>query len=556
MAAAVSFATPAQAQVPSSAEPSRVGGQIAPMPTTQLPEIGGKIETGGTITAPPGAENVQLVLNGVEIEGQSIYDPVVLSAAYSNMIGKTVTLADVFGIADRLTAKYRNDGYILTQVIVPPQTIDDGRIKLRVVEGYVDQIFFQGNKRGNSSWLEGFAKKIKAAKPLNAKTLERYVLLINDLPGLQARAVLSPSPDKPGASDITIVVEQKLIDGFSQIDNRGTYFLGPLQVNAGVRINNLIGLYEGLNMQVVFAPDNWVDDKPELAFYSFTWQQPLNREGTVLSIGGSFTETHPEYTLTPFDVDGIAKAINVELSHPFIRSRSMNLFTSLKFNFLNTHRNDNLATGGADDRLRVLRAGGTFQFADSLLGINTLTGEVSQGLDVLNASQKPGTFPTRALGEPEFFKVTAEVSRVQRITQHLEAYFAAAGQYSAHALLASEEFGVGGASFGSAYDNSEITGENGFAGRFEMRLNNPVSFQPFLNNYQFYGFTDGGQVYDRDNATPKARKRSLVSAGGGLRLDLNEHFSGSFEVAVPLTAPVATELDKDPRYFGAVSARF
>lgn len=553
MTAATLVASQAYAQpVPSSAEASRAGGQIAPMQTQMLPEVGTKIQTGGAVTAPAGADKVKLVLKSLAVEGQTVYDEVQIRAVYDQMIGTTITLADVFGIADRLTAKYRNDGYILTQVIVPPQTIDGGHVKLRVVEGFVENVTIQGATRANPGWLEGYAAKLRAQKPLNSKALERYVLLINDLAGMNARAVLSPSKT-PGATDITLVVDQKPFDAFFQIDNRGTRFLGPLQLNAGVRFNNALGLYEGLNFQGVVTPDGMWSDR-ELTYGAFTWQQPLNHEGTRLSTTVSITDTNPGFTLTPFDVEGDAKAVNLDLTHPFIRSRNKNLYGTLKFNLLNSERTDNIPGGGAEDRLRVLRAGGTFQFTDSFLGVNTLSAEASKGLDFLNASDAGDARLTRALGDPQFFKMNAEVSRTQRITNIFEAFLSATGQLSSDTLLASEEFGVGGANYGSAYDNSEITGEDGFAARFELRANNPVTLP--VNLLQIYGFVDGGQVNDPDNAVVRDRRRSLVSAGGGARLNLDDRFAGTLELAVPMTADVQTEGDDNPRLFATITGKF
>ena len=129
-------AAPAFAQaVPGSADATRVGGQIAPL-RTQADMVSGVpvVSSGGVNAAPEGADQITLVLKEVKIEGMTAYDEMAAEAVYRDMLDKTVTLADVFAIADRLTAKYRNDGYILTQVILPPQEIDGGVVRLQVVE--------------------------------------------------------------------------------------------------------------------------------------------------------------------------------------------------------------------------------------------------------------------------------------------------------------------------------------------------------------------------------------------------------------------------------------
>ena len=67
---AISSQAYAQA-VPSSAEASRVGGQIAPMSTTSSAAIGGKVSAGGALVAPKGAEKVKFTLKAVKVEGQT-----------------------------------------------------------------------------------------------------------------------------------------------------------------------------------------------------------------------------------------------------------------------------------------------------------------------------------------------------------------------------------------------------------------------------------------------------------------------------------------------------
>ncbi len=544
----------AMAQVPSSAEPSRVQQQIPTLEQQLAPSVGGAgVVTGAQIIeAPAGSEKITFVLTALSIDGMTVYQDKDIAPLYRDKIGQTISLADVYGIAQRLTAKYRNDGYVLTQVVVPEQTIDGGRVRLRVVEGFVDDVRIEGETRGSLEFLQGFAEKIRNQKPLNAKSLERYVLLMNDLPGVTARAVLSPSATTLGATSVVIIVEQKPFDLFGQIDNRGTRYLGPMQMNAGTRINSLLGLYEGISLQAASAFSDL--DDPEMKHIAAGWAQPLNAEGTRLSLSGSVTTTDPGYTLSQFDIKGTARAVNAELFHPFIRTRNDNLFGTLRFNYLNSERSDNLGLGDTVDRLRVLRLGGTYQFSDALIGFNTINAEASQGIDVLGASNVGDANMTRAGGDPRFFKVTMEASRLQRLTSVFDAFVSVSGQHSSDTLLASEEFGVGGTNYGSAYDPSEITGEHGVAARAEVRANNLIHLP--VNMFQLYGFYDIGKVWDEDAVLVEDRQRSLSSTGLGFRSTVTDNLAATFEVAVPLTRDVGTEGDKGTRFFGTLTGRF
>jgi hemolysin activation/secretion protein len=63
----------------------------------------------------------------------------VLQARADTYTGREITGNDILELASSLTAMYRNAGYILSLVVVPPQSLSDGTLTLRVVEGYIDR---------------------------------------------------------------------------------------------------------------------------------------------------------------------------------------------------------------------------------------------------------------------------------------------------------------------------------------------------------------------------------------------------------------------------------
>lgn len=538
----------ALAVVPGSVEPSRAPKQLSPIQEAPKTEGAGTVSARAALSAPAGAENVKLKLAHIEIEGMTAYAEADVSSLWRDRLGQTITLADVYGIANQLTAKYRNEGYILTQVVVPPQTIDGGKIKYRVVEGVVDNVRIEGNTNGSLDTLQPYMNKIRAARPFNSKTMERYLLLINDLPGISAKAVLSPSKTV-GATDIVIVVERKPYDIFLQADNRGSRFLGPFQLNSSVRFNNPFGNYEGINLQYATAPFGG-----ELNYGNISYIQPVGSEGTKLTVGARLSRTLPGFSLSALDVRGLAQSVDLEAMHPFIRSRNENLSATLRFNYLDSTRKDNTGGHRTTDRISALRLGTLFQIVDSFTGINSFAAEISKGIKLFNAASGADPNTSRPGADGTFFKGTAEISRLQRLMQHLDLFISGTAQWSNDRLLASEQFGVGGISYGSAYDNSEITGDQGIAMRTELRWNEPLKTN--LKSVQLYGFHDVGKVYDPGNTVPDDRIRSVASAGAGLRVSFDKTFSGSFEYAAPLTRRVQTSHDAKPRLFGTLTARF
>lgn len=550
---------PVMAQVESAtgtADPSRVEGQIqqpdlAPQvsPQTEIQDL-------RAINAPAGAENIHFVLNDINVEGASAYTPDDLRSVYTGQVGQTISLADVYDIANKMTLKYRNAGYILTQVVVPQQTIDDGNVTLQVVEGFVSNVSVRKQDESapiNTALIESYAAGIKTGGPLNARDLERQLLLINDLPGVNARSILSPSAT-PGGADLLIVLDYDPIDGLISADNFGSRYLGPVQLGAAATLNSFLGQNEAISGQVVMAPQSWY----ELAYGAVSYEMPVGPYGTKVRLSGSITDTEPGYDLKEFDVEGRAYLLNVGVTHPFIRSRSENLYGRLNFDWRRVESENNIEPT-RKDRLSVLRAGSRYQFMDTIFsaGANTVDLELSKGLGILGASDEGDANMTRANGDPQFTKLEGEVQRLQRITGSVNLLVAARGQISSNALLSSEEFGVGGFGFGRGYDPSEITGDEGVAAKVELQWQNPVSLESsFVENYQLYGFYDVGRVWN-DDATAAAQKRdSLASAGAGVRFDLNYDMEGGFAVAVPLTREVATQGDHDPKFYLNLSKRF
>lgn len=541
------------------ASPGRVEGQI--LEPEFSPRISPQIEIRETqiAEAPAGAENVVFQLTGVNITGMSVYSSSDVSGIYNNRVGTQITLADVYGMAADLTRRYRNDGYILTQVIVPPQTIEDGSIQIQVVEGFIDNINVRGASEGESSLglVRTYASRVRSDSALNSGDLERSLLLINDLPGVSARAILSPSPSQTGAANLDVIVERDRFEGEVGIDNYGTRFLGPVQLSGAASANSLLGMNERITGQAVWGIDT-SDQLKELAYLSLLYDQPVLDNGTIFSAFGSYTNTEPGFRLDQFDVKGYARRTYLQLAHPFIRSREFNLTGRGMFDYNDvTTKNNLIGVPTLDDRIRAFRTGVNIDFLDDLMGVafNSLDLQYSRGLDIFNATDGNDADVSRPGAESDFNKFNITAQRLQRLTGSFNLLLGVNGQLSDGPLFSSEEYGLGGANFGRGYDSSEVIGDSGYAGTIELQWNNPVYVDENVD-YQLYGFFDAGRVFDRDTAIQSLETETLTSTGVGVRSDFASGMSAGAMVAFPLNQVPQTQNDKDPRFYFNFSQSF
>ena len=498
---------------------------------------------------PDELEKVKFVLKRLFIKGTTIYDKRDLKSIYKKFLRKELTLRHIYEIAQQITNKYRNDGYILSKAIVPPQKIHDGAVHIQVIEGYIDKVKIQGPVRGPRKLLNAYQKKILKSRPLRSLVLERYLLLIDDLPGVTAKSVLTPSEVNPGATSLTLVLTDKAFEGYVATDNRGSEFNGPYEFSSGVTANSLLGGYGRTGITGVVTSQT-----EELFFLNAFYDLPVSREGTRLFFSGSLSRSEPGSSLQRFDVEGDSSTIALRLTHPFIRSRGENLTGHFGFTVRNSTTNT-LGSLDSEDRLRVMELGIAYDFADEYRGINLLRFNLGQGLNMFDATEPGSSNLSRTLGKSNFTKLTGDVMRLQNLAPGWALLGAASWQYSLDKLLASEEFGVGGAQYGRAYDSSEITGDQGLVFKVELQKALRPEWE-YLSDLQLYGFMDYGAVWNKVKTSTGAKNQSRTSMGLGMRFNLTDSISGYAELDKPISDNVAAEGNKDPRFFFSLSKKF
>jgi hemolysin activation/secretion protein len=506
--------------------------------------------------APESAANIPLQIETLTLTGVTVYRPAELEEYWQDRVGKPGTLGDLFTIAAAITARYRNDGYVLSRAVVPAQEIEDGKVEIRVVEGYVAQVIFEGND-DRPDVLRATGERITDAKPVRISDLERYLLLLGDQPGVTVSSVLKPSIDQTGGADLIITIERDLAQNFATLDSRGTRYVGPIQFTAGSRINSLFGLGDQTFIRGITTPlfPN------ELMAFDLNNQQMLNEDGTTLGLNLNFAEAHPGFTLKPFNLTSDASTIAFVLAHPFIRSRVENLRVNLQL-VANQYRTDfNVAGAGSAlllrDNIRSVRVAATYETIDRFSGANLAAIQFSQGLDIFGATKSGSPNLSRFLGRSDYSKLNFDLSRAQSLGEGWTLIGAATAQTAFTSLLASEQFGLGGSTFLRAYDPSDIIGDSGIGAKFELQHNEqPKTW--YLQSYDTYGYLDLGRTQNLKTQPGEKSSDAGISLGLGTRFTLTEWSNGYLEVSQPIMRGVTTEGTHDhfPRVFFALIAKF
>jgi hemolysin activation/secretion protein len=536
-------------------EPGRIEQRFVPPPA---PKAGVTIHQGLESTLPPDqAEKVVLKLRAIRIEGNTAFTDAELRDLFADQIGKKITLRDIFRIAAEITARYGKAGYTLSRAIVPPQDFNQSgaTVTIRIIEGYVDKVVWPEGISRYRDLFSSYAEKIIAERPVRVQTIERYLLLANDLPGLRFSSKLRASDQNPAASTLEVALEDE--DHFSLllgVDNRGTEGSGPFQPSAVATASNLLGLHEEFKFGYIAAGPQEHSNREELDYLTFGYHQVLSSEGLAFDVAGNASWGKPgtsdllllDYQTDSLNVSGI-------MSYPLIRTRNTNLTGRVAFDWKNSE-SDFLGTLSTKDRLRIVRGELEFDHADEGNGVNQAILTLSQGIDGLGSTENGNPLASRSNGRVDFTKATLQLSRTQNLGGGNSAYVVGFGQLAANPLLSSQECGYGGGWIGRSFEPSVVTGDHCALLLGELRHDFNVETLG-LSRLQFYSFADYGSVWNIGAPLGTAKHDEGASAGGGLRLGW-KHLDADFQAAYQLDRPNSIAVKHRVGFFFDISARF
>lgn len=523
---------PATAQ-PAVVQPSGPGGALpqgSPIPRvlpTPAPSVSPGLPLPGPAAPAPGLTGA-VAVRSVAVDGATAFAQPDLGALTSGLVGPATPVSRIEVARVGILNRYRAAGYVLTTVTA---TIDPGgRLRFTVIEGRIAEVKLDGDIGPAGSQVLRFLRHLTAIRPIDNASLERWLLLAQDVPGITLRAVLQPSATEPGALTLVAQVERKVVSGLLSADNRAFRLTGTEQLLGVLEVDSLTSLGERTAVTAYHTNGNTQN------FGQGSVEVFLGGSGLRLRGYGGYGEANPAEFLRDIGYHGTTTVFGAALTYPVIRARQQTLNVSLAFDAVDTTIHTNSGPGGSSvrsgrDALRIARLGGDYALQDGLLGddrpaVNSISVRLSQGVPSLGASSNGEPTATRLNERVDFTKVALDASRVQTLFQPWStASVALKGRVLAQAtgdvLPSAEKFFLGGADFNRGYYSGEVTGDNALVLSAELQLNTshelPLFGRTLPITAQWYAFYDYGQTWENQSLDADAK---LSSLGLGSRLTL------------------------------------
>jgi hemolysin activation/secretion protein len=524
---AIAWVQEAHPQASQEADPSRIEDQLIERESQSLKPAAEDLNLGIDGTRGDGINVPPFILSGVTVDGATAFSGEEIAATYASLLATEIGAAELESIAGRITDLYREAGYVLSRAMVLPQDVTTGIIRIQIIEGYVSRVTTDGTVPEYA--IKGYVSRITAERPLTLKTLERNMLLINDMPGVSLKdAVLSEDGAVPGAHILALEIGLDRMGGSFFVDNRGSAEVGPVQAGASVELRNTIGFGDAVSLAGFTVPS----EPRELKLIRIGYATPIGSSGLQMSVSGTASWIDAGGTLDAVGDESNLKAVSASLAYPVIRARDANIWLNASLDVRSAEERTDFGTV-FDEDLVVLRGSVSGMAADGWGGRSYVTFRASKGVRLMNAAKRGDPLLSRTDADPQAATLTVDVSRYQQLVDDLlSVTLAGRAQRATDALVSSEEFSLGGARFGRGFEYGELTGDDGIAGSVEFTIAPDIELA-WVSSPQIYAFYDTGAVWNRNVVFGDARQ-SLSSAGAGIRLTFADDFNAGFELAKPL----------------------
>ena len=432
--------------------------------------------------------------------------------------GKLHTINDLFEIVDKLNALYRSKGFITAKALLPPQKVEAGVIRIRLVEGRVGNVLVEGNEHTRDSFfLSKFS--LKKGELVRLDTLEKDIVYFNAVNDVKVRATLRPG-ERTGETDLLLkAVEPPNYEVSILADNAGTETVGEERVGLKLVDFSLFGYRDPLILTGYISEGT--------STVSAGYSIPINDLGTRIAAGYGFNQV--DIQSGPFadlDVGGDSYSYNFDLNHPLIFSPefTMNLFAGYNYNNSST---DFAGVTISRSKVGSVPVGFDFTLLDKY-GLWYCRNTFTHGSE-------------RGNGDNNFLLYNLDMVRTLMHTNEVFTIFRGNAQLSdSHPLASSKQFQVGGLSSVRGFPEGFLVGDEGYFLSAEIKFPLPFTDREVFGvslREKLKGsfFIDHGAAFPyKGNGVSSSHEDFITGTGVGVSMNFSKYLTGRIDLGIPL----------------------
>ncbi|WP_009632124.1 ShlB/FhaC/HecB family hemolysin secretion/activation protein [Synechocystis sp. PCC 7509] len=480
----------------------------------------------------PGEAPSTITVKRFEVEGSTVFSAAEFAQVLAPYTNRPISFAEVFNARAAVTQLYLERGYITSGALIPPQTLQDGVVKIQVVEGSLEAINITGTKRLSPNYIRNRIA-IGAGQPLNQQQLLAALQLLQLNPLIQNLVAELETGSRSGTSILEVnVVEAQPFHISIVADNARSPSVGSFRRQIQVNDANFLGLGDSLSL----AYSN-TDGSNSL---DASYRLPLNpRDGTLSFSYGTSASKIIESPFNLLDINASSRYYELTLRQPIIQTPSQEFALGLT-----TARRESDAlflegvqipfpSSGADERGRTRVSVAQF-FQDWTARNNNeiiaARSQFSLGIGALNSTINQNQPDSR------FFSWRGQGQWVKLLARDTLLLVRADVQLADRPLVPLEQFGLGGIKNVRGYRQDALLTDNGAFTSVELHL--PIyrlRRQKLL--LQLVPFVDIGTTWNNSSTVETgntSQSNTLASLGLGLRCQWGDDFTARLDWGIPV----------------------
>ena len=482
--------------------------------------------------AAAGGAALKFDIDRYKVEGNTLLKPNAIDKLLQPYVGKQKDFADVQRALEALQIAYQQLGWGAVQVTLPEQELERGEIRFEVIETRVGKIDLQPGDFYNEANIRRSVPSLQPGSTPNSLSLARSLKIANESPAKQTQVSLKAG-SKDGEVDAVIKVVDENPRKYSiSMDNTGTSQTGRFRLGFSFQHANLWNRDHQLTLQYITNPEN----VNKVTVLGAGYHIPLYEKGDSL-----------DFVLGYSDVDsGTIQQVNLNVT-------GAGLIALARYNhyFNRIEDYEHKVTFGLDYKAfqsRVTTSGGTQLVPDITLHPVSIAygGDWRRTADSLtfygsfsynlfpggndgaqsDFSGFPGSpFPNgarpRATAEYAIWRFGGTYTRLLPADWTLR--LVANAQTTGNALVAGEQFGVGGANSVRGFNERVYSNDKGHQASLELHTPDVAGkFKLVGSRLKFLAFYDTGTL-GRNLLQPGDQTGlSVDSVGLGLRLNVKD----------------------------------
>ena len=453
------------------------------------------------------------------------------------IVDRKLSLKELNEVTSAIQKYYNRKGYPLVYVYIPEQTLDDGNINIKIVEGKLEGIYVKGNRYYKSSYIKSYLQPYQD-EVIKTDDILRGMFLINDNMNVKAESVFLRG-QAPGKVDILINETDSFpIHVYLDYNNYGSLFTAKNRTGARIDIGNVITNGAVLSLTGVMGyPFNGLN------FANIVYKVPVTPYKTTLNFSYLASAFKVRSDFSSLDIKGHSNILSFQLYRPLVRNRRMSLNGFFDFDVKQIN-NFTLSQKTSTDKLRIVELGMNFEYIDTLKGRSNISSSIHQGIPNLFGGLR-ATDPncSRDGGGGNFFILNLSLARIQSVIadSFITANFSL--QLSPYKLPLPEQMYIGGPDSVRGFSQAAALGDSGYSLRLQIqspcfiaeKMKIPFSNKTVKEALQLVAFLDQGQVILNDTVPGRNLKTQLTGTGIGLRFYGPRNVDASFDCGFPIT---------------------